>query len=57
MVKINIGIALNVAFTREIRAALDADETVVDPRKYVAPARAAVARTVRDLLGALDPAA
>jgi fructose-bisphosphate aldolase class II len=57
MVKINIGTVLNVAFTGEIRAALGADETVVDPRKYLAPARAAVAGTVRDLLGVLDPAA
>lgn len=45
LVKINIGTALNVAFTGAIRAALD-DPTIVDPRKYLKLARAAMADTV-----------
>jgi fructose-bisphosphate aldolase, class II len=47
--KVNIGTALNVAMTRAIRTALAADDTLVDPRKYLAPARAAMAETVRHL--------
>ncbi|GAA3236213.1 class II fructose-bisphosphate aldolase [Dactylosporangium siamense] len=45
LVKINIGTALNVAFTDAIRATLD-DPAVVDPRKYLTAARAAMADTV-----------
>ncbi|GAA3232526.1 class II fructose-bisphosphate aldolase [Actinocorallia longicatena] len=47
MVKINIGTALNIAFTGAVREALG---TSVDPRKYLAPARDAMAETVRHLL-------
>jgi fructose-bisphosphate aldolase, class II len=50
MVKINIGTALNVAFTAATRAVLDADADLVDPRKYLAPARDAMADTVGRLL-------
>ncbi|ONI80030.1 fructose-bisphosphate aldolase [Actinosynnema sp. ALI-1.44] len=50
MVKINIGTALNVAFTGTIR---DADLRSSDPRKYLAPARDAIAHTVAHLLGVL----
>ncbi|MET0235784.1 MAG: class II fructose-bisphosphate aldolase [Kibdelosporangium sp.] len=50
MVKINIGTALNVAFTDTIQAA---DLRVADPRTYLAPARDAVAHTVAHLLGVL----
>jgi fructose-bisphosphate aldolase, class II len=50
--KVNVGTALNVAMTGAIRAGL-ADTSVVDPRKYLAPARDAMARTVRDLIAAL----
>ncbi|MBP2327508.1 fructose-bisphosphate aldolase class II [Kibdelosporangium banguiense] len=50
MVKINIGTALNVAFTGRIQAA---DLSVSDPRKYLAPARDAIAHTVAHLLGVL----
>lgn len=39
MVKINIGTILNVAFTGAVRAAIAADEKLVDPRKYLRPAR------------------
>jgi fructose-bisphosphate aldolase class II len=52
MVKINIGTALNVAFTGAVRAALD-DPSLVDPRKYLAPARDAMAATVAHLLHVL----
>jgi fructose-bisphosphate aldolase class II len=47
--KVNIGTALNVAMTRAVRASL-VDETMVDPRKYLAPARDQIAATVHTLL-------
>ncbi|MFD3443628.1 class II fructose-bisphosphate aldolase [Microbacteriaceae bacterium 4G12] len=50
MTKINISTHLNGLFTAEVRATLAADEALVDPRKYVAPARAAVADEVERLL-------
>ncbi|MFC8127081.1 ketose-bisphosphate aldolase [Streptomyces sp. NPDC057302] len=53
MVKINVGTALNTAFTGEVRAYLAAHETGVDPRKYLAPAREAMAGTVAGFLGLL----
>ena len=53
MRKINVGTALNVAFTSRIRAHLEADPNVHDPRKYLAEARQAVAGVVEELLGAL----
>ncbi|WP_306333751.1 class II fructose-bisphosphate aldolase [Streptomyces sp. KL118A] len=53
MVKINVGTALNTAFTGEVRAYLGADGTGVDPRKYLAPAREAMAGTVAGFLGLL----
>ncbi|MFG1922294.1 ketose-bisphosphate aldolase [Cryptosporangium sp. NPDC048952] len=46
MVKINIGTALNTAFTAAVRETLDADAKLVDPRKYIAPARDAMSATV-----------
>ncbi|MCW2492132.1 MAG: fructose-bisphosphate aldolase, partial [Frankiales bacterium] len=49
MVKVNVGTALNIAMTGAVRAALAADESLVDPRKYLAPARDAIAETVRVL--------
>ncbi|HEU4329875.1 MAG TPA: class II fructose-bisphosphate aldolase [Lapillicoccus sp.] len=48
MVKINIGTILNVAWTSAVRSVLD-DENVVDPRKYLRPARDAVADVVARL--------
>lgn len=53
MVKINVGTALNTAFTGEVRAHLAADAKGVDPRKYLVPAREAMAGTVADFLGLL----
>ncbi|MFI5934600.1 class II fructose-bisphosphate aldolase [Actinoplanes sp. NPDC051494] len=46
MVKINIGTALNKAFTAAVRETLDRDATLTDPRRYLAPARDAIAETV-----------
>src|SRR5690349_2636662 len=50
LVKINIGTALNTAFTAAVRERLAADASVVDPRKYIAPARDAMAAVVAHLL-------
>ncbi len=47
--KVNVGTILNVAFTGAVREALR-DERLTDPRRYVAPARDAVAATVEHLL-------
>jgi len=49
MVKINIGTMLNIAFTEAVREVLRAPE-LVDPRKYLAPARTRTARVVREAL-------
>jgi fructose-bisphosphate aldolase class II len=49
IVKVNIGTILNVAFTRAVRARLDSDPALVDPRGYLTPARTAVAETVAHL--------
>lgn len=46
MVKINIGTALNIAYTGATRAYLAENPAAVDPRKYMAPAREAVAEAV-----------
>lgn len=53
MRKINVGTALNVAMTRSVRATLAADVSLVDPRKYLAPAREAIARTVGELIAVI----
>lgn len=50
MVKINVGTALNVAFTVAVRERLGADERVVDPRAYLASAREAMSAEVARLL-------
>lgn len=42
MTKINVSTHLNGFFTREVRSALAADASLVDSRKYIAPARDAV---------------
>ncbi|QJU53116.1 class II fructose-bisphosphate aldolase [Herbiconiux sp. KACC 21604] len=55
MRKINISTHINGVFTRAVREALDADPALVDPRKYFAPARAAVATEVTRLLRTLTP--
>ncbi|EGG47189.1 MULTISPECIES: class II fructose-bisphosphate aldolase [Streptomyces] len=53
MAKVNIGTALNVAFTGAVRGVLDAESSLTDPRKYLTPAREAVAKTVGTLLAVL----
>ncbi|MFY0405870.1 class II fructose-bisphosphate aldolase [Solicola sp. PLA-1-18] len=53
MVKINVGTALNVAFTGAVRARLASDDAVTDPRKYLAGARDAVSDVVAHVLGVL----
>ncbi|MGO4429804.1 class II fructose-bisphosphate aldolase, partial [Streptomyces sp. MCAF7] len=50
LTKVNIATHLNVAYTRAIRDHLAAHPEVVDPRRYVAKARDAVAREVTRLL-------
>lgn len=40
--KVNVGTALNLAYTEALRTALAADPAVVDPRRYLAPVRAAI---------------
>jgi fructose-bisphosphate aldolase class II len=51
IVKVNIGTALNVAFTTAVRDSLGAG--VVDPRKYLGPARDAMTDTVARFLAVL----
>ena len=53
MVKVNIGTALNIAFTAEVRTVLADQPTVVDPRKYLAPGRDAMAAVVAAQLAVL----
>jgi len=53
MSKINIATHLNNVFTHEIREALSANPKLVDPRKYIAPGRDAVASEVARLLALL----
>ncbi|MFE5700391.1 ketose-bisphosphate aldolase [Rhodococcus koreensis] len=47
--KINVGTILNVAFTGAVRSTLATDDNLIDPRKYLAPARDAVADTVASI--------
>jgi fructose-bisphosphate aldolase, class II len=53
IVKVNVGTILNVAFTGTVRKCLDADPDVVDPRKYLAPARNDLAAVVTRIIGAV----
>lgn len=53
MAKINIGTALNTAFTGTVRAALSDRPDLVDPRRYLTPARTAMAETVTAALRVL----
>jgi fructose-bisphosphate aldolase class II len=56
-VKINIGTALNSAYTTAMRATLNAEPAAVDPRTALSAARDAVADTVAALLTVLAPVA
>lgn len=50
MTKINVATHLNAVFTGEVRDRLAADPSLVDSRKYLGPARSAVADEVTRLL-------
>ncbi|MFF0748216.1 ketose-bisphosphate aldolase [Streptomyces sp. NPDC004267] len=50
MTKINVGTALNTAFTGAVRTFLDQDPASVDPRRYLRPAREAMTETVAAFL-------
>jgi fructose-bisphosphate aldolase class II len=52
--KINVGTLLNVRFTAAVRTHLADDPDVNDPRKYLAPARTAVADAVAAVITAID---
>jgi fructose-bisphosphate aldolase class II len=54
MTKINIATQLNKVFTAAVRERLAAEERLVDPRKYTAAGRDAIAAEVTRLLGVLD---
>jgi len=53
LTKINIATRLNAQFTAAIRASLADDRAVIDPRRYTAAGRDAIAREVTRLLGLL----
>ena len=59
MTKINVSTHLNGFFTRAVRSVLDADERLVDSRRYLAPARESLAQEAARLLRlfALQPEA
>ena len=54
IVKVNIGTALNIAYTGAVRSFLAGDAKTVDPRKYLKPARVALAETVAQLIGVVS---
>jgi fructose/tagatose bisphosphate aldolase len=54
MTKINIATQLNKVYSAAVRGVLAADERLVDPRKYGAAGRDAVAAEVVRLLGVLN---
>ena len=56
MTKVNISTHLNALFTGAVRDALTAAPQLVDPRKYVAPGREAVAAEIERLLRLLASA-
>lgn len=53
MVKINVGTAVNMAFTRAAREFLASDQELTDARKFLGPARDAAAAVVGPLLAAV----
>jgi fructose-bisphosphate aldolase class II len=48
--KVNVGTALNVAFTGAVRQSLTEQPALTDPRRYLTPARLAVADLVEGML-------
>ena len=51
--KINVGTLLNVRFTAAVRTYLAEDPNVNDPRRYLSPARDAIADAVATLITAI----
>jgi fructose/tagatose bisphosphate aldolase len=49
-----VGTLLNVRFTAAVRAHLDADAEVNHPRRYLAPAYAAITDAVAAMVTAID---
>ena len=54
LTKINIGTHLNATLTRSVRRNLDDQPRLVDPRRYLGPARDDVATEVERLLRLLS---
>ena len=52
--KINVGTALNVALTQSIRTTLDAQPDLVDPRRFLAPARDAMTARMTAVLHSIS---
>jgi fructose-bisphosphate aldolase class II len=52
--KVNVGTLLNVEFTAAVRDHLAANDAVTDPRKYLVPARVAIAGAVASMISAID---
>jgi fructose-bisphosphate aldolase class II len=50
MVKVNIGTALNSAFTGTVRGTLEHGAALVDPRRHLASALIAIADTLESVL-------
>ncbi|BBX32852.1 tagatose-bisphosphate aldolase [Mycolicibacterium mageritense DSM 44476 = CIP 104973] len=55
--KVNVGTALNLAYTEAVRDSLSANPSVSDPRPFLATARQAISDTVVALCRALTPTA
>lgn len=55
LVKINIGTALNIAYTAAVRRVLDGEPAAVDPRHALTSARQAMAEVVAEMLRLLHP--
>ena len=53
--KVNIGTALNVAYTAALRESLTAQPDAVDPRRYTRDSRAAMAAVVARFCGVVGP--
>jgi fructose-bisphosphate aldolase, class II len=54
LTKINIATQLNKLFTAAVRSRLSGDDTLTDPRRYLAAGREAIAAEVSRLLGLLE---
>lgn len=52
--KVNVGTALNIAMTGAVREHLAGNAAVVDPRKYLAAGRTAMAETAARIIAVLD---